>query len=119
MSLRLTQHATLPDRGLEVEPDLGRPFFVDLILLYFPMCEPSTITDISTILRGEQTAAALEANLTSLESKLDELLASFEAPAAAAAAAVPAASSTNGDEKGGSAAAGKSETGEAGQKKDG
>lgn len=29
--------------------------------------------------RGEQTASALEANLTALESKLDELLASFEA----------------------------------------
>lgn len=28
--------------------------------------------------RGEQTAAALEANLTNLESKLDELLAAFE-----------------------------------------
>ena len=31
--------------------------------------------------RGEQAAAALEANLTSLESKLDELLASFDVPA--------------------------------------
>ncbi|KAK4454608.1 hypothetical protein QBC34DRAFT_136889 [Podospora aff. communis PSN243] len=29
---------------------------------------------------GEQTAAALEANLTSLENKLDELLASFGVP---------------------------------------
>ncbi|PSR81693.1 hypothetical protein BD289DRAFT_484277 [Coniella lustricola] len=28
--------------------------------------------------RGEQTAAALESNLTNLESKLDELLAAFE-----------------------------------------
>jgi hypothetical protein len=27
--------------------------------------------------RGEQTASALEANLTNLESKLDEILASF------------------------------------------
>ena len=32
------------------------------------------------ITRGEQTAAALEANLTSLESKLDELLASLDIP---------------------------------------
>lgn len=32
-------------------------------------------------LRGEQAATALEANLTSLESKLDELLASFESAA--------------------------------------
>lgn len=38
---------------------------------------------------GEQTAAALEANLTSLESKLDALLASMEAPAGNAAPSVP------------------------------
>ncbi|KAK3383102.1 hypothetical protein B0T24DRAFT_587790 [Lasiosphaeria ovina] len=36
---------------------------------------------------GEQTAAALEANLTNLESKLDELLASFDVPDGDAATA--------------------------------
>ena len=33
--------------------------------------------------RGEQQAAAMEANLTKLEDKLDELLAQFETTAAA------------------------------------
>ncbi|ROW01487.1 hypothetical protein VSDG_02262 [Cytospora chrysosperma] len=43
--------------------------------------QPRTEQELSQafrdLARGEQTAAALEANLTSLESKLDELLASF------------------------------------------
>ncbi|KAK0734163.1 hypothetical protein B0T26DRAFT_57640 [Lasiosphaeria miniovina] len=43
-----------------------------------------TLKDLA---RGEQTAAALEANLTNLESKLDELLASFDVPDGDAATA--------------------------------
>ncbi|KAI1253074.1 hypothetical protein MGN70_005282 [Eutypa lata] len=41
-----------------------------------------TEADSGPITRGEQHAAALEANLTSLESKLDALLASIEGGAA-------------------------------------
>lgn len=46
--------------------------------------------------RGEQTAAAVESNLNALESKLDELLATFESIPADAAP-----SAANGDEKSG------------------
>lgn len=53
-----------------------------------------TLTSIS---RGEQTATALEANLASLESKLDQLLASFERDSTDAISS----SVVNGDEKGG------------------
>lgn len=38
------------------------------------------LTCVTTFHRGEQTATALEANLTSLESRLDELLASLGIP---------------------------------------
>lgn len=47
---------------------------------------------------GEQTATALEANLASLESKLDQLLASFEQGSTDAVLSP----TTNGDERGGS-----------------
>lgn len=47
---------------------------------------------------GEQTATALEANLASLESKLDQLLASFEQSSTDAVLSPV----TNGDEKEGS-----------------
>lgn len=53
-----------------------------------------TLTSTS---RGEQTAMALEANLTSLESKLDQLLASFEQDSAGAVLSPVA----DGNEKGG------------------
>ncbi|KAK4168529.1 hypothetical protein QBC43DRAFT_309023 [Cladorrhinum sp. PSN259] len=47
-----------------------------------PSASTSSVGDhlaqaLKDLARGEQTATALEANLTSLESKLDELLASF------------------------------------------
>lgn len=63
---------------------------------------PKAITRTAEIMlmsrtSGEQTATALEANLTSLESKLDELLASFEGSAGAASSPV-----ANGQEEGGS-----------------
>lgn len=53
---------------------------------------------LTPILSGEQTATALEANLASLESKLDQLLASFEQGSTDAVLSPV----TNGDEKGGS-----------------
>ena len=48
-----------------------------LLTLYCPdFIEPRSDTDRYS--RGEKTAQALEANLTSLEKKIDDLLASFE-----------------------------------------
>ncbi|KUI65791.1 hypothetical protein VM1G_11372 [Cytospora mali] len=48
-----------------------------------PRTEQELAQAFRDLARGEQTASALEANLTSLESKLDELLASFTGSAGA------------------------------------
>ncbi len=49
--------------------------------------------------RGEQAASNLEANLSSLESKLDELLAAFEAVDRAAAETTQQSQGEKSDEK--------------------
>jgi hypothetical protein len=51
------------------------------------------------VIRGEQTASALESNLTSLERKLDDFLASFEESERQRAEAV-AGNATRGQEDG-------------------
>ncbi|KAJ4408222.1 hypothetical protein N0V82_009740 [Gnomoniopsis sp. IMI 355080] len=58
-------------------------------------CNPSM--SVTHHVFGEQTAMALEANLTSLESKLDQLLASFEQDSTGAVPSPVA----NGNKKGG------------------
>lgn len=69
------------------------------VLFPYQSCARAVIHTNIDISSGEQTATALEANLTSLESKLDQLLASFEQGSADAdAVSSPVA---NGDEKGG------------------
>ncbi|KAK3341650.1 hypothetical protein B0T25DRAFT_348437 [Lasiosphaeria hispida] len=45
-----------------------------------PFLSSNLTQALKDLARGEQTAAALEQNLTSLESKLDELLASLDVP---------------------------------------
>jgi hypothetical protein len=52
---------------------LGRRFLPPTPLQY-----RISITSIDKYVRGERTAQALESNLTSLEKKIDDLLASFE-----------------------------------------
>jgi hypothetical protein len=48
-----------------------------LDLIFFYHCV-SNITDKDRLSRGEKTAQVLESSLTSLEKKIDDLLASFE-----------------------------------------
>lgn len=86
---------------------LGIPYFGSEKRLCQAACRPTSLDYHQTSLferltdlpRGEQTAAALEANLTTLESKLDAMLAALDAAEGAQGNSVVAAAAGDKDPK--------------------
>ncbi|KID80172.1 hypothetical protein MBR_01484, partial [Metarhizium brunneum ARSEF 3297] len=65
-----------PSKGSDREP-------ADLAQVYQPAAFPPSVA-YRELVKGEQAATALEANLTNLESKLDAMLAALEEKASGA-----------------------------------